>query len=213
MQLFDFIFFVYWSVKKYSNLAYSDKYDERKLSGQLQNGDIIAFESVYHHYKEKLYYFVLKYLGNKQDAEGIVQNAFISLWEHRATIDPDQPLKSYLFKITTNLMYNHLKRLVLKNKYFQNAAFGLTEEEDTAHKELYYRDLKEAINKIVDEMPEQQQLIFKLSRWGDMSHNEIAAKLKISVRTVENQIYRATRLLKDHLKDKFFLALVLSIFL
>ena len=187
----------------------SEKYDEQKLSMQLQSGSMIAFESVYNHYKGILYYFALSYIGRKEDAEEIIQNTFISLWEHRSTINPSLPLKSYLYKITTNLVYNYLKRNTLHNKFIQHTISVAIDEDDSTQKELYYRDLRNAVDRIIGDMPEQQKLIFKLSRWEGLSHEEIANRLKISVRTVENQVYRAIRLLKENLKDEFLLIMLL----
>lgn len=163
-----------------------------------------AFELLYHRYKEKIYFFSLRYLADKSDSEEIVQMVFISLWEHRKTLDVSKSIKSYLYKITVNHIYNYLKKKAIQRRYIETELLKSEGYSNSTLDNIFYIELEKKIKLIISSLSPQQQLIFRLSRFEGLSHEEIAKKLELSIRTVENQIYRVLKVIKMHLKEELF---------
>lgn len=184
-------------------------HSDQFLASQLQKGNIEAFETIYHRYKKRLYYYAFDYLKNQQECEEIIQNTFISLWENRSNIDITKSIKSYLFRITVNQVLNFLKHRVVEKQYADSYLTEVADTDFSTQKEIYYNDLKNYVDKIVDKLPEQQQRVFKMSRWGGASNEDIAQKLGISIRTAENLLYRASKFVKENLTDERIVLLII----
>ena len=179
---------------------------------ELKNDSQDAFEKLYYKYNKKLYYFALTYLDDHAEAEEVVQSVFVRLWENRSTLNETLSVKSFVYKSTVNACYNFLKKKVIRNKYFESELESINENEDRTYDEIFYKDLKHQIDTIVSSLPPRQQHIFYLSRFEGLSHLEIATRLNLSVRTVENQIYRALCLIKDNIKVEHFFWLCILFF-
>jgi len=182
---------------------------DNKLTIQLKKGNIKAFEEIFNRYKSQLYFFALGYLKSTSEAEEVVQDTFLSLWEHRESLIDSLSLKSYLYRITTNTIYNHLKHMAVRRKYAEFAILNMSEEDDDTQKRLDLKDLENRLENITEKLPDQTRKVFKMSREEGLSHDEIAKQLGISVRTVENLIYRALKFIKENLKDERLLILLL----
>jgi RNA polymerase sigma-70 factor, ECF subfamily len=165
----------------------------------LRNGDKKAFEAIFNKYKLKLYYYALSYLQSKEEAEEVVQNAFIALWEHRQTLNELLSIKNYLYKSVVNHIYNHLKHEAVRQRYMDYTSKTMVEADEHVENEIIYNDLEKNLTSLIGYLPPQQQTIFKMSRFDGLSHAEIAEKLGLSVRSVENQVYRALKYLKENL--------------
>ncbi|HEX3009346.1 MAG TPA: RNA polymerase sigma-70 factor [Bacteroidales bacterium] len=179
-----------------------DKYTDQFLGTQIRSGNIEAFEVIYHKYKMRLYYYARHYLNDPGEVEEIVQNTFISLWEHRTDIDENKSVKNLLFRMTVNQVFNVLKHQVVLKEYAETYLLDNAEEDNSTQKEIYFNDLKVYVDRIVDTLPSQQQRVFKMSRWQGLPNDEIARSLGISVRTAENLLYRATRYIRQNLADE-----------
>jgi RNA polymerase sigma-70 factor (ECF subfamily) len=175
------------------------------LIRRLKKGDNESFELIFNKYKAKLYFFTLGYLHSAAETEEIIQNVFVSLWENRNTLEVNLSLKNYLYKAVTNSIYNYFKHNAVRQKYIDHITLQETLEEDETHQNIYLNDLKEAIDALVEDLPVRQQMIFKLSRHEGLSHKEIADRLGLSVRSVENQIYRALRYIKENLNEHYLI--------
>jgi RNA polymerase sigma-70 factor (ECF subfamily) len=168
------------------------------LASRIRDGDRFAFRQFYNLYSRKVYGFALTYLKSKSEAEEIIQAVFVKIWETRTSIQDNLSLKSYLYKITVNHIYNYIK---FKKVRSGNVADGQEEPDNTTLENIYFNSLQENVNNLIEQLPEQRKLIFKLSRQEGLSYDQIAAKMQISVRTVENQVYKALKYLKKHLKE------------
>jgi RNA polymerase sigma-70 factor (ECF subfamily) len=178
--------------------------DDTTLASGIRMDNLKAFELLYHRYKEKIYFFSLRYLADKSDSEEIVQMVFISLWEHRKTLDVSKSIKSYLYKITVNHIYNYLKKKAIQRRYIETELLKSEGYSNSTLDNIFYIELEKKIKLIISSLSPQQQLIFRLSRFEGLSHEEIAKKLELSIRTVENQIYRVLKVIKMHLKEELF---------
>lgn len=165
--------------------------NDKQLVFELRNNKVKAFDAIFHKYSDKLYRFAFSLLKNDEDSKEIVQETFLRVWNNRQDIDISKSLKSYLFTISYHLIIDQL-RFRLKDKkyrdflyqYFDTNSFKINTSID-------FNILNKQIEKAVEELPEKRKQIFKLSREKGYSHKEIAEKLGLSVKTVENQINRS----------------------
>lgn len=173
--------------------------NDRQLVSLLKNDEVRAFDILFHKYSRKLYRFSFSLLKNEEDSKEIVQEAFLKIWNKRHEIDSGKSFKSFLFTISYHLIIDQL-RFRLKDQeyrkflqdYFQTNNFKIENNID-------YETLKEKVGQIIEELPKKRKEIYKLSRETGLSHSDIAKKLGISVKTVENQITLSLRYLKSRL--------------
>jgi RNA polymerase sigma-70 factor (ECF subfamily) len=167
---------------------------DKKLLCGIRDNDLSAFEMLYNRYKRKIYAFSLKYLRNRTEAEDLVQNIFINLWEHRQSLDETQSIKNHI--------YNIYKNRAIRTRYLEYEIKRLDQSSNPTYDLVIMHDLESTINNVVTTLPPQQQKIFSMSRGENYSHEEIAKKLDLSVRTVENQIYRTLKVIRKRLDIK-----------
>ncbi len=170
--------------------------DDDTLASGIRKGDREAFALFFNKYRRVVYYYSLKYLGDPDESEELVQSVFVSIWEHRSLIDKKKSLKNYLYRSVVNAIYNSLKKRAVRRAYMIKE-ISKPEGSSDPYVQIFDNDLRDKLDNIIGLLPPQQQKILNYRRLEGLSSEEIALKLNISVRTVENQIYRATKLLKD----------------
>jgi len=180
---------------------------EQMLVIQLKDGSQQAFKHLFDRYTPKIYRFAISYLKSEADAEELVQNVFLKLWERRESLDESRNVKSYIFKIAINCIYDLAREKKYWRTYKEFVSHNLVRDNEFTWNEVVYNELSENVNLLLDQMPPQRKKIFLMSRKQGISNKEIAASLNISQRTVENQIYRAVSYLKEKIKTRslFFL--------
>lgn len=190
-----------------ANFVTSAKIDSETLA-RLKQGDVRAFEVIFWEYNPRVYHFVYSLLFDKLLAEDLTQTVFLKIWERREWIDPSQPFEAYLFTIARHLAYKESERM-LASSLADLAEVSSFADEAVLEEKLEADSLREYIRRLVDRMPAARREIFRLSREAHLSHKEIAERLHISEKTVETQLYRALRFLREELHKGSFLALLL----
>jgi len=182
-----------------------------ELVKDLKKGGVLAFEKLFSKYSRKLLYFAKGYLESEEDAKGMVQDVFMKVWENRGNLKIDQSFNAYLFTIAFNFI-----RMYYRKKYREGMKI---KEYHYATKDVYEIDseiecdnLTEIIDNAIEQLPEKRRLIFRLSRKEGLSNDEIANKLSISKKTVENQITQAIKFLRNKIQDKS-IAIILFFYL
>jgi RNA polymerase sigma-70 factor, ECF subfamily len=163
-----------------------------------------AFHQVFNLYYNVLCRFAAGYLQDTDDAQEIVQQVFINLWQNRDTINPQGHIKSYLFTSVKNRCLNHIRDRKKFRSYYLDVEVELefpVSEKDN----LIEKDLEKQLEKALDKLPEKCREIFMLCRFEDMKYKEVAQKLDISQKTVEAQMSKALRILREELKDIWIL--------
>ncbi|MDH6305450.1 RNA polymerase sigma-70 factor (family 1) [Parabacteroides sp. PF5-5] len=169
----------------------------------LHDGDMEAYKQLFIKYYSPLTEYASQYISD-EDAEELVQELMLFIWEYRKTIYVEGALKSYLFTATKNRCLNAIK----KQQYHQRIHGIIYEKlkEKFEDPNFYMvNDLSENIQKAIHNLPEKQREVFVLSRFGNHTNVQIANKLGISVKTVEYRISQALRILRIRLKDYFTL--------
>jgi RNA polymerase sigma-70 factor, ECF subfamily len=182
--------------------------EDRSLVEALKNNDHSAFDTLFRKYVERLYTFALSLTKDKFIAEEIVQIVFLKIWEKRQKIDEHFSFKSFIFSIA----YNETITWIRKNKSEQRKVLSFSHQLNIASNEteikIEFRNLESISNKLIESMPEKRQQIFKLSREQGFSNREIAEKLNISIKTVENQMTSALRFLKENLSNNTIIGML-----
>jgi RNA polymerase sigma-70 factor (family 1) len=154
-------------------------------------GDISSFEEVYHMFSKRVYAFSLKYLRNKEDAEGVVQEVFIKLWVVRSRLTEIENLEAWIFTVCFNIIRKHFKRMASEKKHILNFTGMHLSDDNSSMTEIEYNDLIQKVEFIIDKLPARQKAVYLLSKNKGLSNSEIALKLKITKKTVENHLFKA----------------------
>ena len=181
---------------------------DRLLITSLKNGDITSFDKLFAKYSEKLYLFAVGYLKKQEDAEGLVQEVFIKIWEKRMELREDLSFKSFLFTIAYNTIIDHFRKWSKEEeclKYFKKT---LDLYHNEAEKKVEYSELEELALKTIEKLPPKRKLIYQLSRQEELTNKEIAERLKISIKTVEYHMSLALKFLKEQLGKEFLHSLL-----
>ena len=181
--------------------------DVRNLLIRLKASDHAAFSDIFMRYHKQVYLFCSKSL-RKEDAEEIVQNVFMTVWENRHHIELRYSFSSYLFSIARHQVYNTIRSMVIQKtvmeKYFrQMESEPVAEEYDDSTDVMI-----EKMNTVIEQFPDRQREIFRMSRFDKMNYREIAEKLGISENTVDTTIRRSLATLR-----KAFAKVILFLFL
>lgn len=179
--------------------------DDATIIRRLKNEDNSAFDELYHKYVDKVFYFSLRYLRNKEDAEGLTQEIFIKLWEIRFTLNPELSLNSYIFTIARNTIFNKNRKKVNEQAYKEYLRNHLDQVYDKTENDILLNEVKRWIDKAVEQLPPQRKHIFKLSRFEGLSYKEISSRLNLSERTVESHIRLALKKIRSIVNRNFVL--------
>ncbi|MCH3994705.1 MAG: RNA polymerase sigma-70 factor [Prevotella sp.] len=164
------------------------------LLQRLQEGDQKSFDKIFLQYYPKVQLFINGIIHQKEDSENIAQDIFIKLWQNRSTVDRIQNFDSYIFTVSKHAAFNYLRKEVYHNSESINRI--ASQEDYSIEDEMMAKSLLEYIRKAINSMPDQRKNVFLLSRIEGLSNEEIANKLHISKRTVENHIYSTLCYLK-----------------
>ena len=187
---------------------------ELKDTGRLQllgNPGEQAFEQVFKSNFKSLHAYAFTIIKDDIMAEEIVQNVFCRLWEKKEKLEIQTSLAAYLYRSVYHESLNYLKHLKVRAAYNSYAYSKNKNEADHAEKKILLADLENKLNNALSELPEQCRTIFQMSRFEELKYQEIADRLGLSIKTIENQMGKALRLLRLKLAD--FLPVAILTFL
>jgi RNA polymerase sigma-70 factor (ECF subfamily) len=185
-------------------MAPYSSYTDEQLLALLRESDEGAFTELYGRYWKKLLIRAQLLLESYQESEELVHDIFVKLWKKRETIVIENSFHTYIAAV---LKYDTFKCLAWRKiKGITNLTSSIAEPADHSTQNwLDYAQLREELEKAVRLLPDQCQLVFRLSREQGMSDKEIAAHLQVSTNTVRTQMYRALKRLKTSLNQFFVL--------
>ena len=172
---------------------------DQQILQHLAQDDVRAFDFLYQKYFSKLYGAIYKRLQNRDLTEEVVQDLFISLWERRTVLAISTSIESYLFSSVKYLVIAQYK----KNNLFEKYSNSLNQEvnnDNFTEQVVAFDELNEAYQNALKLLPERCREVFLLKRSG-LSQREISEKMDISEKTVENQMTKALKVLREALSD------------
>lgn len=175
----------------------------------LKEGDESAFEMIFKSHYQPLCNYAYSFLRDRDEAEEVVQATFLTVWEKRDGITIASSLKAYLYRAVRNSCLNAIKHAKIKERHAEETAFVSDKSHESVAQSLISTELDQKIGDALMALPEQCRLIFKMSRYEELKYAEIAQQLDISIKTVENQIGKALKIMREQLRDYLPLLIIL----
>ncbi|GAB4277796.1 MAG: RNA polymerase sigma-70 factor [Marinilabiliales bacterium] len=158
------------------------------------------FNAIFDKYYLSLFYYAKTFVNNQEIAEDIVQETFLKIWQKKEQIKNYDSIQSYLFVSVKNTCLDYLKHNKTANDYKNQENFNSLNNNNTDHL-IRESEIKAQLHKAIDTLPPQCRTVFTLSRFENMKQKDIAKKLGISLKTVENHMGKALMLIKEKMKD------------
>lgn len=169
-----------------------------------------AFEQMYKAHYKALHSYANVMLRDEDTAEEIVQSMFLRFWEKRLLLNIQTSIKAYLYKCVHNDSLNYLKHQTTKAKYQDYAVQTMNDHHESASARVELNELQLRLQEALKDLPEQCRTIFQLSRFEELKYREIAEQLGISVKTVENQMGKALKIMRLKLADFVTILLLMA---
>lgn len=188
--------------------------EEKERLIALIQGDKKAFELFYGFYRPQLYGYVFKLVRSHEVSQEIFQDIFIRLWKQREQIDPQQSVRSYLYTIAQNLVYDYYKKVASdRNKLETFKLYYTSTSENNIEELLAFKEVRDHLDTILAIIPEKCRQVYVLCKLEGRSYQEVANMLNISISTVNNHIVKASGIIKNNWKsDVLYLFLFFFIF-
>ncbi|AWV97431.1 sigma-70 family RNA polymerase sigma factor [Arcticibacterium luteifluviistationis] len=177
----------------------SKNIEDQELVGFLFESKKWAFEEIYKRYWKRLLGVAFHHIGVMEEAEGLVQEIFLSLWKRRADVVIKR-LDLYLTLAIKNKVYDYIKSQISYRKYQEYLIFQELKVHSDTENIVNYLELTKAVEKVLDRLPEKSAEIFKRSRFEDQSVKQIAGDLNLSSKAVEYHITKSLKFLQENLK-------------
>jgi RNA polymerase sigma-70 factor (ECF subfamily) len=177
---------------------------EKALGGHQE-----SFEMMFKSWYSPLCSYASSFVKDKDEAEEIVQSAFISVWEKRTELQIESSLKSYMYRSVRNSSLNRIKHQKIRQQHAAEVKGTLSPQSEPASGKYFAEELEHKIANALEKLPTQCRVVFELSRFGELRYAEIAEKLGISIKTVENQMGKALRIMREELVEYLPLILLL----
>lgn len=173
--------------------------------------DLRTYEIIFNKYYQALVNYAYTILKDNDESEDVVQRVFVSIWEKRESIQVHTSLKALLYKAVYNSCLNVIKQQKVRTNY--NKEIQFRSENFTVSETIQQKELQQRIEQAIGSLPEQCAKIFRMSRFDNLKYQEIADKLHLSVKTVENQMGKALKLMREQLKDYLpFILILLNLY-
>jgi len=166
-----------------------------------------SFEMLFNTHYEALTSYAFTLLNNNDDAEDIVQHVFINLWENRMKVEIHTSARAMLYKAVYNHCLNRIKHLKIQKAHVEHTLY--VKNDAVIHQSIDQKELIQRLNLALELLPEQCRKIFEMSRFEHLKYQEIANQLQLSIKTIENQMGKALKILRAELKD--YLPIILLI--
>ncbi len=175
--------------------------NEEVIVNRLINKDKRAFELVFNEYYNIMVLYASRFMDTREEAEEITQEVFVKFWEKCDTLSEDSSIKSYLYRSVHNSCLNTIKHEKVKDGYRQHVIQMMESSYQNEFNNEDPENVRNRINAEIEKLPPRCCEIFKLSRFEGLKYQEIADHLEISVKTVEVQMGKALKTLRENLQD------------
>jgi RNA polymerase sigma-70 factor (ECF subfamily) len=196
-------------------LKKDDFLTETELTASLKRGSETAFESLFESYSQKLYRFSYSYLKSESEAEDIVQEVFLKIWQNRSSLKMDTSIQSYLFTIAFHAIQKSFNKKAQQQKFRLDLFEFLAAGNSSLEEQLNFETLIARLDQLIEQLPTRRKEIFFKRKKEGKSIQNIALEMGISEKTVENQITEAMNSLRksfseDKIAGKLFLFLSMA---
>ncbi len=170
-------------------------------------------KSLFNDYRDKVLGFFIKFLHDEELARDLAQDIFLKLFEKKAELDEISDLDRYIYLTCRNLAFDHLKKAAHDKKYRSYILHAASEAQvPEMHRKMDVEHYRTVLEDSLKLLPDQQRLIFNLSKREGLSHEKIAEMLNISPHTVRNHLYQAVKNLRASTPDIEMILMIVMIF-
>ena len=173
---------------------------------QLKAGQVEAFTQLYWIYSKKLYANIFKMVKDKQITEEILQDIFTGIWQKRETLEFNQILGPYLYRMSQNKVIDFYRKLKRDKKLLQKFKANATEYYEQLQEAIEYRESTRLLEQAVASLPTQQRKVYQLCKIDGLSYKEAAKQLDISIYTVKEYLSMANKAIRTYLANHFDMA-------
>lgn len=176
--------------------------DHSDLLSLLKSGESKSFDIIYDRFADHLFDFICSRIRNKAVSEEILQEIFISLWRKRETLEITRTLEAYLFGSAKHKILTYIRSERVHRKYAEDFVLFAAQHYDNSNEEMMdVKDLQHCIDLKISQLPEKCRLAFRLSRVDHQPIQQIAERMNISKRTVENYLSQALKHLRTSMSE------------
>jgi RNA polymerase sigma-70 factor (ECF subfamily) len=176
--------------------------------GLVSRDKMSGHEILFRNYFKPLVVYATRIIGDANEAEDVVQEVFLNLWNTRSYISKDDDMTSYLFVAVKNGCLKKVRHEKVKHRYENYMKYSVSPT-DNPHHYMMLKEIEQCIDETLEGMPQRTQDIFLLSRYEKKKYKEIAVKMDISIKTVELHISKVLVALRDKLKHYLTVVLIL----
>jgi len=166
-------------------------FEESRLISLLNEDSEYAFQLIYDKYRNRIYQTAIKFLKSPIIAQDIVQDVFMKLWFERHKIEPSKPVEAWLYTVAKNNILNKLRKIANDWKAIDLLSHTIIQSENNTDQKLTESEFKQNLESAVSKLPEQQKVVFILSRFEKLTYIQIGEKMGISPLTVKTHLSRA----------------------
>jgi RNA polymerase sigma-70 factor (ECF subfamily) len=164
------------------------QYDEKDLFLQIAAGDETAFRVLFDLYRERLFSFAWQLCHSAVEAEEVVQDIFLKLWQQRAMLAAVSFPRKYIYTMTRNRTLDLLAKISRNEQMIKEVWSNISQSDNLTENLLQAKESQQLIQQAVSQLSKKKQTIFSLSRHQGLSHREIADQMSLSVQTVKNTV-------------------------
>lgn len=179
------------------------KYTDSEILDMLKDNGELAIKSLFENYYNYMCHAVYRIIPDSVLVEDIVQEVFHEIWRKRQTISIQTSLKAYLRRASINKALNHIRDQKIKFDDEEKISEADFYTDTGGQQNMELDELKTSISDAIESLPEKCRIIFSMSRFEEMTYQEIADSLQISVKTVENQISKALKIMRKLLQPYY----------
>lgn len=170
---------------------------------EFKKGKHLVFQIIFEAYHKSLYHYVLGFVRKADEAEELVQEAFVNLFVSRSNLRDAAGIYPFLFTVTKRLMISGFRKKMVRMKYEEYFTNHWREDCWQTENHLKARELEVLLDDAIDELPERQKEIYTLSKFDELSYQDIADVLGLSKNTVKNHLIAASRRIKDKIEKAY----------
>lgn len=188
-------------------------YEDSKLLSLLAEDSEYAFQLIYDRYRNRIYQTSIRYLKSPVIAQEVVQDVFLKLWFERKNLKKDQPVEAWLYTVAKNNLINRLKKIANEWKALNGFKKIIPKTDESTADKVVESQYNKLLQEALQSLPEQQQKVFRLARFEQLTYAEIAEKLSISPLTVKTHMARALDNMRNYFSEHGELFLPVSLIL
>ena len=174
---------------------------ERAWVDRIRAGDLDAFEALYRAYWQPLYAFAFRYVRSKHDAEDVAQEVFFRIWRGRSEWLPAGAVRNYLFLAVRNAARDRLERAAVARRWSGRVASLAVATTSQVQSDLEAAELAATVDRALADLPPKRSAVCRLRLIEGLTYAQIAGRLGISVKTVETQLARGLKVLRERIRE------------